>query len=639
MKKVRIITILLCLILLGQDIWAQNTEKGDEIKSVVFSPNYPLLFLGGGVSIPNASIKSAANFSNLLNVYLEGYIPLVKKNDWSFGLNTGFEYGFDNSNNFGRLPSPYQVSGQSSPPVITAKGSGHPKEQNFKYEAGPSALLILGDKLGVNTSLNVAYTHINQKAFTVTQTSAVNGASQSWDLIKRSETKASGLGIVPKLRLFYMIGTIGVWIEGAYTVASKTNAVSTVYHPEGNAHQDGTYDLGQMNFPSYTVSDVSRRYKAFGINGGIVIGLGSGSNGETQERRLKGKVIRMGDKGIVRGRFSENMVSSGDGASAQNPNTGIIPKMAHLRVFCKDGKKVIKYYDYKGNLYNELYTDVTCDNKTWPINGVEGDMSTDFKDKTMVPLKWNGTIAGMFDIKNPDIFVNANAGITELMKTINDTKNYQSEIFTDAIHQKYLSVVHKDDREFIREMLPIDENGPMNHVVNVSIRCVGSCDGGNLKPCLPVPIPEGGWKCQDCGISAANTTCKSVTGWTNQSGWHHNLVIVKMPLVDENSGVTSTGVLALIDKLLPKDYTAKTVEVSRIGGQKYLSVLASNATKSIILVNKLENTVSSNNWMAYSSDSLPIVGKDLPSMIRDSSRKASVGKKQYAVGHIVLLSK
>lgn len=639
MKTIQMITVLFCLIMTRQNIEAQNQNSEGNGTTVIVWPHHPLLFLGAGSANPGSALKTDAHFNNFTTINLEGYIPLIIKNKSSFGLNTGIEYSFENSSDFGPLPSPYQVSGQSSLPIITTKGGGSPKVQGFTFEAGPSAMIKIGNgNFGINPSINAAYINSKQKSFNAVQTSVVNGVTYNWELLRQNEIKTSGLGIIPKVRLLYMFGRIGVWIEGSYRVGPKVNIVSVLYHPEGNVHQDGTYDVGQMNFPSYTTSEISRRYQAFTISGGVVIPLGGGKDPNNM-RRLKGKVIRMGDKGIVRGRFSDFIKVSESGGSTLNPNTGLIPQRAHLRVFCIDGKKVMKYYDYKGNLYDILYTKESCNSKTWPINGVEGDMSTDFDDRTKIPVKWNGTLTGMFEIKNPDLFVNAASGIEELMKTINKTKTYQTEILTDAIRQKYISVVYKDNNELIREILPIDESGPMDHVKNVDIRCVGSCNGGNSQPCIMVAIPGGGLKCQDCGNFSTNTTCRSVTGWSNPSGWHHNLKVIDIPGIDENSSVTSPSVSNLIKKILPEDYTPKTVEVNKIAGQKYLSILASNGIKSVILINKLEGKVSNNNWFAYFSEALPSLGKDLPNMIQNTHLKTIADQKKEAVGQIVLLEK
>lgn len=640
MKKFRIITALFSLIAIGQNTQAQTLDSNGNGTTVIVWPHRPLLFLGAGVYNPETALKNEAHFKNFTAIKLDAYIPIISKNKSSIGVNTGFEYSFDNSTTFGTLPNPYQVTGQSSPPVITVKGTGSPKAQGFKFEAGPSAMIKTGDSgFGINPSINLAYLTLNHKSFTATQTSEVNGTTYHWDLLKQEETKTNGLGMIPKLRLIYMFGKIGVWMEGSYTLGPKVKTLSTLYHPEGNIHQDGTYSLGQMNFPTYTTSENSTRYRAFGISGGIVIELGGGENPPSTDRRLKGKVIRMGDKGIVRRDHPLYVKNPENDGTLLSPNTGTIPQRAHLRIFCKDGKKILKYYDYKGNLYNASYTDLPCNNKTWPINGVEGDLSTDGIDKTMTPIKWDGTISGMFDIKNPDIFVNADSGIERLMKTINDMKTYQAEIKTDAIQQKYLSIIHKDTNEFIRETLPIDESGPMNHVINVDIRCVGSCNGGNYQPCALVEIPQGGFKCQDCGTFSTNTTCRSVTGWSTPSGWHHNLFTTLMPLVDENSSTSSPSVSDLIKRILPKDYTAKTVEVNTIDHHQYISILASNGIKSIILVNQLENGLSNTNWMGYFSKTLTNEGKNIPNMIKNARQKTIQNHQQDSVGQIILFIK
>ena len=141
---------------------------------------------------------------------------------------------------------------------------------------------------------------INQKSFTATQTTVVNTVTYNWDLLSQTETKTSGIGVIPKIRLLYMFGTIGIWLEGSYTVGPKITTTSTIYHPEGNAYPDGTYDLGQMNLPSYTTETKSSSYGALGISGGVVIGLGKGGGGGINQH-FKNETVGSTGSGIKNG--------------------------------------------------------------------------------------------------------------------------------------------------------------------------------------------------------------------------------------------------------------------------------------------------------------------------------------------------
>lgn len=567
MKRIKIILVLFCFIIIYQNIRAQSRESDGNGTTVVIWANHPLIFLGAGTSNVDKGLKSGSNLGNLINFNLNAYFPVIKKENLSFGLNTGFDYGFNNSSDFKSLPNPYQVTGQSTPPVITAKGSGSPKQQGFRFEAGPSAMVKVGrGDFGINPSLNAAYLNINQKSFTATQTSQVNSTTYHWDLLNQNEIKTNGLGIVPKLRLLYMFGRIGIWMEGSYTIGPKVSTVSTIYHPEGNIHQDGTYDLGQMNFPSYTTSETSSKYRAFSISGGVVIGLG----------------------GRNRIRYT------GDGSTHLNPNTGVIPAMIHTRVFCIDGKKVMKYYNSQGLVENPapIYSDIPCDTSTWPIAGIMGDLHVNSDTGPLSPIKnWNGTIKNLFEVPEDYMIV---PSIDRFVEKMNKSTPYKTSVIADG-SQKYLKVVNWDGKESKTEFTPVIDTSPVGIIMGYHYSCKGSCPYGcGMKNGHCAPCDFAGQICYEVKDGSYN--------------FHKEFPVIKIDpfLVDNTNNTGNTKYNEFIKNLFPIDYKIMNSETVTEEGNRFLALFISNGSRQMILLNKIVNGSTTTDWIGFYNPALPV---------------------------------
>lgn len=261
-----------------KDFDAHNCKSSKLQSNHTMVTNKAFIFIGGGATLPGKPTKTVTALPILGNVDINAYMPLVKKKTWSIGLNAGTAFGISNKFADDGNPEPFQVQNQTGSPTISAKGSGSLKNAGFKFEAGPALMVMIKDKFGIMPVLNVSYRYIAQKSVTYTQTSVVSNVSYNWDILSRTQTKNNVVAFDPKLRLLYMFGRVGIWVEGSYSIGSKMKTVSTIFDPEGNAQSDGTYDLGQMSLPTYNTETKSTNFSAFGVHGGIVIGVGTTSN-------------------------------------------------------------------------------------------------------------------------------------------------------------------------------------------------------------------------------------------------------------------------------------------------------------------------------------------------------------------------
>lgn len=311
------------------------------------------IFLGVGTTIPSSDMKSINNMGNLTHYHLGGYIPLFDfggaiGGPLSLGLNVRGEYFTGNSAYDISAYQPYNITGQTGLPNIAAKGSGTPKQAGFKTEAGAQANFNFG-RYTLSPLLNLAYINFKQQEFSIVQTSSVNGQNYDYDLYRQAESKTSGVGVVAGIRHRYRFGKdwrFSIYAETNYTFGPSVTTESSSLLPEGMANAQGNYNLNQLNLATRTADIKSTKFNGFGASIGIGIELGGGSTA------------------IVKQSVKDKW---------QNPYTGQNPLRIHTRVFCENGKKVMKNIGTDGMVTGAIiYSEIPCNQNTWPIEGVEG---------------------------------------------------------------------------------------------------------------------------------------------------------------------------------------------------------------------------------------------------------------------------
>jgi hypothetical protein len=237
------------------------------------------LSIGGGLTSPGNSFKSSANLGNLTNFNVGLYASLFGSGSVagiaggavagrSFGINVSGEYLSGNKAYDLHAYTPFNVTGQTGAPTLAAKGSGSPKQQGFKFEAGAQANFAFG-KVTLSPILNAAYLSFKQNAFSVTQTSSANGRTSDFNLYSQEETKTNGFALVPKLRVGYAIGKFGFYAEGNYTAGPTVTNQTSMFKPQGEAQKDGSYSIDQMMSGSNSAQARSNKFSSVGVNVGI----------------------------------------------------------------------------------------------------------------------------------------------------------------------------------------------------------------------------------------------------------------------------------------------------------------------------------------------------------------------------------
>lgn len=235
------------------------------------------LYVGGGLQMPSSTTKEGANSVNGIDFNIGYYQPIWawEKSMISLGLNAELGYSMGNGDYvLNKQYTIYNLNGQLQPPTVQEKGSGSPKAQGFRGAAGLQLNVHLSDKFTLSPIINAGYLGTTHKSFSVTETVYYNGSEYNYDLLSQKESKTSGLGILPKLRMTYNITPrIGIWLEGNYTMGPKIKTETTRFVLDPSIPSD-SYNLGHFAEGQYITTKKETSYSAVGVNGGIVFSLG-----------------------------------------------------------------------------------------------------------------------------------------------------------------------------------------------------------------------------------------------------------------------------------------------------------------------------------------------------------------------------
>lgn len=240
------------------------------------------LYIGSGLQMPSSTTKDGANSVNGIDFNIGYYQPIWawEKSMISLGINAELGYNLGNGERDTKNQyAVYNLAGQSQLPTVSERGDKKPgQELGFRGAAGLQLNVHLGDKFTLSPIVNAGYLSMTNKSFSVEETIYPQGNEFTYALLEQKESKTSGLGILPKLRMTYNITPrIGIWLEGNYTIGPKIKTEVTTFAPEPSAGVDGTYTLSQFENGAYTTSKRETSYSAVGVNGGVVFSLGKGN--------------------------------------------------------------------------------------------------------------------------------------------------------------------------------------------------------------------------------------------------------------------------------------------------------------------------------------------------------------------------
>jgi len=259
-----------------------QTNTSDYVGHVTLL-RFSQLYVGGGLQMPSSTTKEGANSVNGIDLNIGYYHPFWawEKSMISLGLNAELGYNLGNGERDTKNQyTVYNLAGQSQLPTVSERGTGSPRSQGFRGAAGLQMNVHLSDKFTLSPIINAGYLSTTHKSFSVTETIYYNGSEYNYDLLSQKESKTSGLGILPKLRMTYNITPrIGIWLEGNYTMGPKIKTETTRFVLDPSIPSD-SYNLGHFAEGQYITTKKETSYSAVGVNGGIVFSLGKSSKSD-----------------------------------------------------------------------------------------------------------------------------------------------------------------------------------------------------------------------------------------------------------------------------------------------------------------------------------------------------------------------
>ena len=650
---------------------AQQAKPGQPTKGVIENGGKNpggnmLVSVGGGGVFPNKSFGDTNYTGNGFGFGANLYVPIVELNNTqssyaSLGFNIGGSF-FGMKKNERNMMMGYNITGQTSTPMIQSEMNNNAKRNAFLTEAGVQANFSFS-KFAISSILNVGYFSLKENSYSETQTSSVNGQTRTFEIVNETNTKSNGFAFIPKLRLSYFPGKIGFFVEGSYIGGPSSNSVETVFVPNGQVNQEGFYNIEQMLSGTYKTTETKRNFGAFAVNIGISFPVGKsisekGIKRSEAQAKSGQSVIRteptgksISQPGVKR---SEAQAKSGQSVAGTEPTgnsspatpnsiiaqpetnlgtyTGPNPLRRHTRVYCIDGKKVLRYIDDTGLVYDALYTNLPCNSATWPIIGIEGDLSVQNDSGNPVKLyEWKGDLPDLSNIPKDQMMIPTSQGIQEIIDKINKSTKFNPSIVTDQ-NQSFLKLVKQQNDTYLTTFVPIDIEGPVGIILGYNYSCKGTCSSGcgivngKCAPCFVLGIPD-----DDDGKCYA-----VITGAYN---FHKEIPVYNFGgiKVDDNGGSTRNPKYAELKKeLLTHNLDMINAEIIKEDGNQTLAILVSNGKNPMLLFNKIINGKTTEDWISYYSPDLPNNIPSIKEFLKTNKAGNSKGKKVY-VGHLTLL--
>ena len=258
--------------------FSQQNRPGQPIGGIIVkggrNPSGSMLLnVSGGVSTPASATKENSFLGSGKNVNAGIYAPF-----FSFGPNDNFTLGANINGSYSNLDgdvnaSPkYNIVGQTAAPTGAKTGNGNATA--YTAEAGLQANFSFG-KITLSPILNAGYFSFKQDGFKLTQSNQVNGQTYDFKLYNQADIKQNGFAFIPKFRIGYFPGKLGLHLESSYILGPEITSSKTTLQPLGAANAEGNYQLDQLMAGKQIATISTTAFKSVGFNVGISYALGN----------------------------------------------------------------------------------------------------------------------------------------------------------------------------------------------------------------------------------------------------------------------------------------------------------------------------------------------------------------------------
>lgn len=277
--------------------------------------------IGGGFNSSSPGSKSKSYLGNGYNLQGDIFIPFARKGwdgsvkgsgKFAWGATAGGTY-FTSKNLVPGIAGTQEAYKLYSGSLnITNDQKGTSFNSGFIVSAGLQADFIVG-RFSLSPSLSGGYLRIKQNGFTQRSTAD----SKPIILTELPETKHSGFTAIPQIRISYPVtGDLNIYTSTSLLMGPKITTVERRLVPEGGFNDQHTYESSQLAAGTMKEVSVRTSYNALHVNAGVSWGFGRSS------RRLRGKVTKPGDNGMLRATLNADSTKKPGGATSSSYAAG-----------------------------------------------------------------------------------------------------------------------------------------------------------------------------------------------------------------------------------------------------------------------------------------------------------------------------
>ena len=261
-----------------------------------------LLSFNGGTTLPGSNLENSDILGNGWNVNGNLYVPFWYRKTaglfhTSIGMNVGFSYFQLKNVSQEGVTSGYNTLGQAALPLLERENDAATRA-GYLGEGGLQANLSFG-KITFSPILNIGYLAFQGSESKISQETTLGDQNYTFDLFSQKKEALKSVVLIPKLRISYFPGRIGLFAEANYTSGGEIKNTTSTFKPNGNPVRENYYDLKQMLAGQNETTETIHKFRAFGLNAGISIPLGgepAKANINTSRSNIK-QQISTGDKG------------------------------------------------------------------------------------------------------------------------------------------------------------------------------------------------------------------------------------------------------------------------------------------------------------------------------------------------------
>ena len=255
-----------------------------------------LLSFNGGITLPGSNLENSDILGNGWNVNGNLYVPFWYRETaglfhTSIGMNVGFSYfQLKNVSQVG-VTSGYNTLGQAALPFLERENDAATRA-GYLGEGGLQANFSFG-KITFSPILNIGYLAFQGSESKISQETTLNDQNYTFDLFSQKNEALKSVVLIPKLRISYFLGRIGLFAEANYTSGGEIKNTTSKFKPNGNPVRENYYDLKQMLAGQNETTEKIHKFRAFGLNAGITIPLGgepAKANINTSRSNIKNQI-------------------------------------------------------------------------------------------------------------------------------------------------------------------------------------------------------------------------------------------------------------------------------------------------------------------------------------------------------------